>query len=273
MSIEKIVLTVLIVACAGFHACKKTAGQRELPPPEPPGTKLGLLKEMVTQSLPSPLYRFDYTDSGVTTDINYASGFYIYELQWENKRLRRMINTFNQNALIYTYSNGRIMNIREVRTNNTTAWHYAFTYDNNQVKEIRWYRISPTGTDSILFRKVVLAFHSNGNLSRYDDYRDIAGTLEWIQSVHYDTYDNGKNVDDFNLLKEVDDNLLYLPGIRLQLNNSKNIRITGVQNDYEITNSWQYQDGVPVLKQSKRKQVRGSNAGMELTSNTTYSYY
>lgn len=271
---EKYALTLIIAFCAFFHACKKTDHPPALPPPEPPGTKIGLLKQIVVQSLPSPLYHFDYTDSGVATGINFASGFYIYQLEWKDKRLARMINSFNQNALIYTYNNGRITGIREVRTNNSAPWHYRFDYNNNnQVKEIRWHRISPNGADSIVWRKVLLSYHPDGNLSKYEDYRNLTGTQEWVQSVQYLSFDNGKNVDDFNILKEFDDNLLYLPGIKLQRNNPTDILITGVQNDYELTYTWTYQNGVPVTKQARLKNIRGNQVGTSIVSSTSYTYY
>jgi hypothetical protein len=66
---------------------------------------------------------------------------------------------------------------------------------------------------------------------------------------------------------------LYLPGIKLQVNNPRNLLITGPQNDYEISYTWQYQNGVPVSKQTKVIKVRGNQAGQEITASTSYSYY
>jgi hypothetical protein len=272
---EKYTLTFIIAICVLVHSCKKTGEQQEVPPPDPPGSKIGLLKDVVAQHLPSPLYHFDYTDSGVTTGINFASGFYIYQLSYLDKRLDQMVNLPNNNALHYTYKNGSVTSIREVRPNNSIVWHYTFAYNNNnQVKEIRWNLASKSGADSLLYRKVLLSYNGDGNLQRYIDYRDITGkSLDWIQTVEYKNYDQGKNVDDFSVLKEFHDHLLYLPGVRLQKNNPKTVLITGVQNDYEITNTWTYQNGVPVSKSAKVKQTKGSDAGNEIVVGTTYSYY
>ena len=273
-AVAKCVITFIVATCVVFQGCKKTGSPPVHPPPALPGTKVGLLKEVVAQRLPSPLYRFDYTDSGRTTSINFASGFFIYELQWKEGRLDKMINTFNLNALVYSYTNGQITRIREVRTNNTTAWNYSFSYNvDDQLKEVRWQRISNSGTDSFVYRKVLLSYNNDRNLVRYDDYRDLTGKLEWVQTVKFSNFDSGKNVDDFNILKEFDDNLLYLPGVKLQVNNPRDILVLGPQNDYAVTYTWQYQNGLPVSKQNKTVQVRGKDAGMEAVNNTSYSYY
>jgi hypothetical protein len=272
-SSERFALTLIVAVCTFFTACKKE-DDSELPPPKPPGTKVGLLKDLVAQSLPSPLYHFDYTNEGLTTGISFASGFYIYELSYVNERLNKMLNLPNGNALFYEYKNGRVTSIREKRPNNSVVWHYTFTYDKELVKEIRWYIAAASGADSLLYRKVLLSYFTDGNLERYIDYRDITGqSLELVQTVEYSNYDQGKNVDDFNQLKEFFDHLLYLPGVRLQKNNAQKILIKGHVNDYEVTDSWTYQNNLPVIKQSKIKQTKGANAGKEIVASTTYSYY
>jgi hypothetical protein len=275
---EKIVLAVIILICASFHACKKTDGPEGPPPlPEEPHTKVGRLKEITAEHLPNPYFAFDYTDDGVTTDISFASGFFIYKLSYANGRLDRMVNQFNGNALVYHYTNGKVTTIRDIRPDNTVLWNYSFDYDvQNQLKEVRWYRFTgdPGNADSLLFRKVELFYHSDGNLWRYDDYRDITGAgLEWSQRAEYADFDSARNVDDFSILKEFFDNLLYLPGVRLQRNNPRNEYLINAENDFEITNTWQYNDGVPVSKSARVRQTRGSDAGRDVTVGKTYTYY
>jgi hypothetical protein len=271
---EKIVLTILITVCSFLHGCKKTVCPLEPPPPEEPKTKVGKLKEIVAQNLPNPMYHFDYTDSGITTDINFASGFFIYRLNYVNGRLDRMINSFNNNAMVYTYSNGRVTSIRDMTPDGRLLWNYSFDYSTgNQLKEVRWYRFNNAGTDSFLLRKVILEFRTDGNLAWFEDYRNTTGVLEWEQKIEYTNYDKERNVDDFSVLKEFFDNLLYLPGVRLQKNNPGSELITSTQNTYEITNTWQYQNGRPIQKMAKVVQVRGNDVGDLGDYSTNYSYY
>ncbi len=271
---EKYILTFIILVCSLFHACKKTDGPPKPPPPEEPRTRVGKLKEIVAQNLPNPMYRFDYTDEGVATDINFASGFYIYRLHYVNDRLDRMINSFNNNALVYNYTNGKITAIRDMRPDGKLLWNYSFDYSaGGLLKEVRWYRFLSNGTDSVLLRKAILEYRTDGNLAWFDDYFSTGGPLEWTRKIEYTNYDKEKNVDDFARLKLFDDNLLYLPGVRLQKNNPRNELITSPQNTYEITNTWQYQNGRPIQKMAKVVQVRGNDLGDLGDYSTTYSYY
>lgn len=270
---EKIILTILLVACATFHACKKTDIPPRPPVPEEPKTKVGKLKEIVEQNLPNPMYHFDYTDAGVVTGINFASGFYIYQLAYVNGRLDRMVNAFNQNAMIYSYTGDKITAIRDKRPDGTLLWNYSFDYTaGGLLKEVRWYRFV-NSTDSVLLRKSILEYRTDGNLAWFNDYFNTTGQLEWERKVEYSNYDKEKNVDDFALLKLFDDNLLYLPGVRLQVNNARGELITSTVNTFEITNTWQYQNGSPVLKRAKVVQTRGNTLGDLGTYSTNYSYY
>lgn len=271
---ERIILTLLIMVCVLFNACKKTDGPQKPPPPEEPQTKVGKLKEIVAQNLPNPMYHFDYTDAGVVTGINYASGFYIYRLNYVNDRLDRMINNFNNNALVYNYTNGKITAIRDMRPDGKLLWNYSFDYSaGGLLKEVRWYRFLSNGTDSVLLRKAILEYRTDGNLAWFDDYFSTGGPLEWTRKIEYTDYDKEKNVDDFARLKLFDDNLLYLPGVKLQKNNARGELITTPVNDYEITNTFQYEDGKPVLKRAKVVGIRGNELGDLGTYSTTFSYY
>ena len=176
--------------------------------------------------------------------------------------------------MVYGYTNGRITSSRDMTPDGRLLWNYSFDYSTgNQLKEVRWYRFNNAGTDSFLLRKVILEFRTDGNLAWFEDYRNTTGTLEWEQKIEYTNYDTGRNVDDFSVLKEFFDNLLYLPGVRLQKNNARNELITSRQNTYEITNTWHYQEGRPIQKMAKVVQVRGNDVGDLGDYSTNYSYY
>jgi hypothetical protein len=272
---EKYTLTVIIAICALFHACKKTDDPRVPHVPNPPGTKVGLLKDINVQSLPSPYYHFDYTDEGVTTGVSFASGFFIYELSYVNGRLDKMVNLPNNNALVYEYNNGKVISIRVRRPDKSIVYHYTFDYNSKSLlTQIRYYLAGASGADSILFKKVLFSYYNDDNLERYEKYVDVTGqNLELAVTEKYSDYDQGKNVDGFRHYKDFFDHVLHLPDVRFQKNNPRKIVITGQQTDYEVNDTWTYQNDLPVSKQSKIRETRGANAGREINSGTTFSYY
>ena len=92
-----------------FIGCRKNesipAPQPSLPPDD---ARTVLLKEVVAQSLPSPYFHFMYDDQRYVKQINFASGFAIYNLEYENKRVKKMTNIQNNNSLLYSYSNEQV---------------------------------------------------------------------------------------------------------------------------------------------------------------------
>lgn len=271
---EKLTLTLIIALCTFFQACKKTddPGGDHVPPP--PGTKVGMLKDISVERLPSPYYHFDYTDEGVTTGISFASGIFIYDLFYVNGRLDKMVNRPSRDALIYEYSNGKVVSIRVRRPNNSIVYHYTIGYQDNLVNEIRYYLANAAGGDSILFKKVLFYYYDDGNLERYEKYVDeTGGNLQWSITEKYVDYDDGKNVDGFRHYKDFFDHVIHLPGVQFMKNNPRKILITSPLTDYEFNDTWTYRDGLPVSKFSRWKETRGSNAGREASGNTTFSYY
>lgn len=186
-----------------------------------------------------------------------------------------MVNQINGNALVYEYTRGRVSSIREIRPDNSVVWHYTFEYKSNtQVSEIRYYLANKSGADSLLHRKIHFLYFPNGNLDRYIDYVNLSGQkLEWVQTVAYSNYDQGKNVDGFRLFKQFFDHVLYLPGVQFQKNNPWKVLITGHTNDYVVNDTWTYENELPVHKQSNIKQTKGNGPTGNIISNTTFSYY
>lgn len=276
---EKLVLTLIVSICTLFQACKKDTDQPIPPKHDPPATEYYtrniLLKDVNAQSLPSPYFHFEYDAFGLAKRIGFASGFYNYNLAYDNRKLLKMTNIINNNSLEYTWSNGKVTDIRERRITGEMIWHYIFLYNSNdQVKEIRWYQMNNATGDSLLYRKVKLAYRLEGNLARYDDYRSTSGPLEWSHTEEFSNFDDGENVDDFGILKDFFDHVLFLPNIRLQINNPRDVRFTSVQNDYDIHYDWTYNNNkLPVLKRTTFTQTRGSDAGRTISASTSYSYY
>ena len=106
---KKIVILQAILLTA-FIGCKKN---ENIPSPQPSlpadDARPVLLKEVVAQSLPSPYFHFTYDEHRYVKQINFASGFAIYNLEYENKRVKKMTNIQNNNSLLYTTAMNRLV--------------------------------------------------------------------------------------------------------------------------------------------------------------------
>lgn len=237
-----------------------------------------LLKEVNVERLPSPYFHFTYNDSNFVTGIDFASGLFSWKVEYEKNRVIRMINNIlvNHDTLSYKYVNNQVASIRHTNANTgAPRWRYDFTYSGkNMLTEIRWWSF-PTGTDSTLYRKVILQYYADGNLQQYDDYYsdNNGGPVVLTTTVKFTNYDQGNNVDDFYLLKNFFEDLLFLPQVKLQKNNPAHETITGITNDYIIDYSYQYNaDKLPVQKNSTLAITKGSNAGQQFTFTDSFSY-
>jgi hypothetical protein len=264
-------MIVLLIA-----ACSKPVDPKPLPPP-PDDTSGVRLKEVAINSLPSPYFHFDYNDSGYVTNLDFAQGFFTYQLQYESKRLVKMTNTRNNDYLLYQYANGQVAAIKHMdAVTAKPGWHYEFTYyTNRQLKQIRWFHFEDDSNDSVLVRKVVLIYYPDGNLSEFDDYRRNGNNeVTWSGTVEFKSYDQGINVDDFYLFKDFFDDVLFLPQVKLQKNNAKQTISSGINNDFKIDYTYQYNDkNVPLVKSYDMLQVRGSDAGKRFTGAERFFYY
>jgi hypothetical protein len=234
-----------------------------------------LLKEVAVERLPSPYFHFTYNDSNFITRIDFASMLFSWKVDYENNRVKRMVNTNNNDTLLYNYANRQVISIKH--TNARTGkplWTYNFSYDNYILKEIRYWNFPAAGVDSILSRKVTLAYYPDGNLERYDDYNSInSGEVTLTNSVKFTGYDQGINVDDFYLLKNFFDDLLFLPQVKFQKTNPAHVTMTGINNDYTIDYIYQYNtDKLPTQKSYTIIATRGSSAGQQFTGTDQFSY-
>ena len=273
-NISSLLIVTLVLLMA---SCSKPVDPKPVPPPPPDDTKAVRLKDVQIDKLPSPYFLFTYNDSGYVTNLDFAKGFFTYQFQYENKRLVKMINTRDNDYLLYQYTDGRVTAIKHIdAVTEKPEWHYAFTYyANNQLKEIRWFAFEDNSKDSLLQRKVVLIYHADGNLAEFDEYlRNVNGEVVWSGTVEFKSYDQGINVDDFYLFKEFFDDVLFLPQVKLQKNNPKQIIMSGINNDFKIDYTYQYNNkNQPLTKSFNMLQTRGSDAGAHFTGTERFSYY
>lgn len=277
---KKILLSLSTILLLAFTACKKDPKPPVIEPVPVPistdDTAKVLLKSIVATNLPNPYFHFKYDAGKYVTDINFADGFELYQAAYENKKLKKLTNIRNNNVLNYKYSNGLVRSIAEISgVSNRKIWNYAFEYNsNNQLVLVKWYFFPANSNDSILDRKVVLSYHTDGNLASMDDYRsDQNDQLQWSSTHTYGGYDDGTNVDDFAMMKDFMETLIYLPSVKLQKNNPRNELIIGTQNDFHITYSYQYSNKLPQRKTGTMVQTRGGGTGQPFIFTEQFTYY
>jgi len=268
------VLVVLISACS-----KNPADPAPIPVPPPVNvidTARVRLKQIEIPNLPSPYFEFVYNDSGYATHINFASNFFKYELEYNNKRISRMTNQINGDKLVYQYQNGNVSAIDQYSgITGFRLWHYEFAYDVMQkLVNVKWYVFPSNGSDSLLEKVADLKYGADGNLSEYKySIRMDDGSMQWGSTYTFSNYDKKINVDDFGMLKQFFDHLLYLPAVKFQTNNPASSKISSTVNEFEINYQYQYQGNLPQAKTTTIRQTKGSDAGRVTTSTTQYSYY
>jgi len=275
----------IILLCLSFMmllavSCKKD--KQVIPPVTNPvplpvdDTAKVLLKDVTASRLPSPYFHFEYDNRKYVTKIGFADNLDVYNLHYQDKRLAKMINTQNNNQVIYTYSDKKVSLITELSgITGAVIWKYYFDYNNsNQLVQVRWLRFENNGNDSVPHRKAILAYYADGNLASIDNFRaGTNGQVTWSSKIQYRDYDTLTNVDDFSLFKDFFDTLLYLPAVKIQKHNHATEIITGTDNDYTITYRYQYNNGLPLSKKGTMVQTRGTGTGQTLSFSRQFSYY
>jgi hypothetical protein len=268
---------LLIVAVSMFTvSCHKSS--HNYPPPEPPISDARdiQLKVVSIERLPFPYFLFTYNDDRFVTEINFASGFFTWKVQYEKNRVIRMINTFNNDTLAYTYANNKVISIRHTDAQNgKPKWDYIITYDDKGLaSSISWWIFLQSGGPAVLNRRVTFAYYDDDNLREYKDYRADANLdVSLENTVTFTNYDDGINVDDFYLLKEFSDDFLFLPQVKWQKNNPRHDTRIGKVNDYTVDYTYQYNtDKLPVVKTYTTTITRGDNSGQQFNGRQEFTY-
>lgn len=232
------------------------------------------LKEMVSQGLPSPYFHFTYDNNHFVTKLQHASGLLQYDLHYENGRLVRMSNNtiVNKDTLEYHYSRNRISRVDLIEGNGVRTKQAQLFYDEqDRLQEIVWKKMNIDFSSSII-RKLVFEYDQQNNISRFEDYRNTGSGLELSTTHFFDKYDSQVNVESNFLIKDVFEHFLFLPQVQLQKNNPLTERIVGTQNEWQITYTYSFNNGLPVNKTAEIKQTRGTGAGGTIVNVTSYAY-
>ena len=266
---------ILLVAVLAI-SCKKD--NRVIEQPQlalPDDTAHVLLKDIVASAVPSPFYHFVY-DGKYVKEISFAKSYDVYRLQYENNRLIRMLNINNNDHLEYTYTNRRVSLITEFSgVTQQKLYECFFDYDNHDhLIQVRWFRFVNNNTVKKPYRKVVLTYYADDNLQSIDDYfTDNNGQFVFDSNKQFKEYDTGINVDDFGLLKNFFEPLLFLPSVKLQKNNPGTEIITTAENEYKVAYQYQYNNRLPIALQGTWIATKGTEKGQTVHFSTAYSYY
>jgi hypothetical protein len=268
------ILTLLVLTFVQYSCKRDKLPAVTIPGALPPADHHASirLKDVVETGSPTPLFHFDYNDSGYVTHIDYASGLFQYDVNYLQKKVSRMTNTPDHSLLTYQYATGRIGSILKRSAGGEKRWNYLLSYEGGKLASVKWVRYE-AGGDSVLERQALLAYGPDGNLSSWKDYwRTGTSELSLIRTFLFKNYDSNVNVDDFYLLKTFFEDVLFLPGVKLQQNNPALVQILGAQNDYEIRYTYTIQDKHPVAKKGIFKQTRGNGSGTAVEQQTVFSY-
>lgn len=268
--------TVIAMATA---SCNKTDHVLEptSPQPELDDARTILLKNIEAEHLPSPYFHFEYDELHYVKKISFASDLYVYDVKYENKRVKKMTKVFSNDSLVYNYKNGQVSEIKQFSgVNGDLTYSYRFTYNSkNQLTQAFWHHYSANGED-FLFKRADLVYHSDGNLASIDWYYAVSpAPLSWASRIEFADYDNKTNVNGIILLSDsyFFDSYLFLPQVILQKNNPKKEHIVSATNEYFISDSYDYQNDLPVTKYSLVNQTKGGNGGGSIQVATHFSYY
>jgi hypothetical protein len=270
---KKIIAGALILVF--FAGCKKEeAPLPTVPQPVPvDDARTVLLKEVAAQSLPNPYFKYAYSAEKYVTVISFASGLAVYKVTYENKRVKKMTNIKNGHTMLYSYTNSRVSQIDEFDLANKKIFTYEMLYTAaGKLAQVNWKEFDedPAGH---LFKKVLLSYYADGNLSVMETYYASGNTMDLMLVRKFSDYDDKTNVDDFYMMDEFFDAFLFLPQVKLQLNNPRKEKIIGDVSIFEINYQYEFNNNLPIKKSGVMVQTTGPNAGSYIQVGYQFSYY
>lgn len=271
-------ITAILLLLWMLASCSKDEPATPAPLPLPVDTmsdaRTILLKQVDEQRLPSPYFHFTYDQSKFVTEIAFASALGVYKVEYENKRVKKLTNTKNGRVLKYSYDKGCVSVIDEFSLTGEKRFTYQLFYnDAGKLVKLDWIEFSDAA-NGVLFKRSNMSYHPDGNLATMEVWLNNAGNLELSLKQEFSAYDNTTNVDDFYLLEEFFDSFLYLPQVKMQLNNPGKHIIKSSITTYDITYTYNFNSQqLPVKKSGVMIQTKGPEQGKTINIGSTYSYY
>src|SRR4051812_32153686 len=125
---------LLAVGFALFLVSCKKDGHPAQPGDTP--SKRVLLKDITIPHLPSPYYHFEYNGDSLPVKVDFASGFFIYDVFYNGNNIAEMHNNVfvNHDTIRYFYdTNHKLAAIKFISDENRTLRHVIFTYNGELV--------------------------------------------------------------------------------------------------------------------------------------------
>jgi len=270
---QLLILTGVVLACSGDPDATATVP----PPPPPPPPSSVLLKDIEIPNLPSPYYHFEYDATGRVSAAAFASGLLAYDVQYANGRIVEMTNTavLLGTTLRYAYDPaGRVSGVRYVDANGVTFAVVVFSYDGEKLTEVERDRRVEGGL--VIDKTMSFSYYPDGNLMEITEHRPaIDGQAEATTVDRFEQYDDKINVDDFSLIHDdFFDQLVLLPGVRLQRGNPARQIHTGDGVNFSVDYRYTYDErNRPLVKLGELTFLNGSQAGQRFQTQSVFTYY
>lgn len=260
-----------------FFSCKKEKKLIDQPPPEAKAPVV-LLKDIVSSSLPSPYYHFEYNADSTISFVSFAADFTKYEVHYTAGRISDMTSDIlgTLEKLQYFYDNsGRVSAVNYFDMTGAIYIKVSFTYDGKKLVKLE--RQRRLGSDFVLNKTMSFSYYADGNLKEIIDHRPaVPGRQdESTTSDKFDQYDNSINVDGFAVIhNDFFDHLVLLPGVQFQKNNPGKEILTSDGSSFEVNYTYTYNGkNLPLLKQGEGIITSGPSSGQTFQANSSYSYY
>lgn len=264
-----------LVLGVALISCKKQKVQ--LPEPPAPQPQTILLKDILADHLPSPYYHFEYDASNRVSFVSFASEYARYDVVYDGANISAMRNNIlvNKDQLLYVY--GSSGNVEFITYTDSTGRVYKTVdlfYDGPRLTRID--RARRSGTGFVQEKTVTMTYYDDGNLKEITyHFLPFDGRTESSYSLHFEQYDNKRNVDGFDLIHdEFFDHLFLLPNVQLQKNNPGKETLEGAVDSFTVNYTYTFNgQNAPLTKTGDLLFLTGIHAGEHLQLNTTFSYY
>ena len=274
-----ICLVMIIAACRKSHY-KPDDPEAPLPPTsDVVGVKL---KDISVDKIPSPQYHFVYNDSGYITHVGFESGAATYDITYSGKRIAKVETNkdipfdINKDILEYEYKNGDPVLMKVTDKTGMLYRKCSLSFSAaHQLQKLTW-ELNP-GTGFVTEQTLEFSYYADSNLKEiaYHDFA-VGPITEKLYKEKFEDYDNKVNAGGFSWLHTLLHHPVFLPSVRLQINNPRKDIRTGPPNTftYETTYAYTYDaSGRPLTRVGPVKFVDPQGNPGQFTSSTTYSYY
>jgi hypothetical protein len=267
-------LSALLVAGA-LAAC--SGADRAPTSPTPPAPSV-FLKDVVELRLPSPYYHFTYDPSGRVATASFAGGIRAYGVAYDGDRIAELRNDAvgNRDRLAYAYDDaGRVGTVSYVDETGAVFARVRLAYADGRLAGLERERLLD-GAFAVE-RSMAFSYYPDGNLLEIADrHPAIAGRQDETNAVlHFDGYDDGINVDAFELIHdEFFDHLVLLPAVQLQKGNPARVTRTGDGVNYVEELAYTYDAAKrPREKNGVLTYTNGPDAGRQFATQSLFTYY